>query len=148
MSPARRKSPEDDDGSFVDFGQTAQMADPAVSALLNQSERRRADAHLPKKAQEKKLKERQKTQRRSPGHTTYDIPVALRKRIAEMAEREGLPASQIAALALLRIVADLESGALDLGAYKVASRSPRFDFILNLPLEALDGVERRPRKGR
>lgn len=115
------------------------MADPAVSALLGRTERRQADTRLPRKERQKKDKERAKMRSRAAGHTTYDLPVALRKRIKEIAERERLPASQLAALALLRLLQDLERQQLDLGAYKIASRSPRYDFILRLPLETLEG---------
>lgn len=143
MSPARRKTIEEEAG-FIDFGEAARMADPAVSALLNQSERRQSEARLPQKDREKKKKEREKIRARRPFHTTYDIPIELRQRIKDLAEKERVPASQIAALALLRFVRDYDSRAIDLLGYKVASSSPRYDFNLVLPVEEYGLLGRRP----
>ncbi len=144
MSPARRRTSEED-GGFVDFGETARLVDPAVAGLLSQGERRQAEARLPQKEREQKKKEREKMRQRREEHTTYDIPVELRRRIKDLAERERVPASQIAALALLRFVQDYERRQVDLAEYKVASNSPRFDFNLNLPLEQA-GLKRPVRK--
>ena len=135
MSPARRRPP-DSEGSFINFEEAAPAAtDPAVSALIAQTERRQADARLPHKEREKKKKEREKIRSRRPFHTTYDIPTELRQRIKDLAEREGVPASQLATLALLRFVQDLGEGQVDLNGYKVPSRSPRYDFNLVLPVD-------------
>lgn len=143
MSPARRK-PVDDETGFIDFGEATRMADPAVSALLNQGERRQSESRLPQKDREKKKKEREKIRARRPFHTTYDIPIELRQRIKDLAEKERVPASQIAALALLRFVRDYETRAIDLLGYKVASSSPRYDFNLVLPVEEYGLLTRRP----
>ncbi len=147
MSPARRKNLSDE-GGFVDFGETApRLADPAVDALLSQSERRQGEARLSQKERERKRKEREKMRQRRAGHTTYDIPVALRKRMAELSEREGVPASQLAALALLRFLGDLQAGALTLSEHKVPSRSPRYDYNLILPLEVLEPARKGKKQG-
>lgn len=128
MSPAKRRPAEE--SGFIDFGEAANMADPAVSALLVQTERRQGEARLPHKDREKKKKEREKIRARRPYHTTYDIPIELRQKIKDLAEQHSLPASQLATLALLRFVEDLAERRLDLGALKVAGRSPRYDFNL------------------
>jgi hypothetical protein len=129
MSPARRRT-KDEPESFVDFGEAASLADPAVNALLTQAERRQSEARLPHKEREKKKKEREKIRARRPFHTTYDIPLELRQRIKELAEQHRVPASQIASIGLLRFVEDLANRKVDLSPYKVASRSPRYDFNL------------------
>ena len=112
MSPARRR-PRGDPESFVNFEDAASMADPAVSALLNQTQRRQEEAHLPRREREKKKKEREKIRARRPYHTTYDIPLELRQRIKDLAERHGVPASQLATLGLLRFVEDLAENKVD-----------------------------------
>jgi len=148
MSPAKRQ-PKDDANSFINFEETAQMADPAVSALLARTERRQAEAHLTHKEREKKKKEREKIRARRPYHTTYDLPVELRQRIKELAEQHGVPASQLATLGLLRFVEDLAARRVDLVEQKVASRSPRYDFNLVIPVEdypATFAVPKRARK--
>lgn len=149
MSPARRR-PQENTGGFVNFEEAASMADPAVSALLGQTQRRQSEARLPQKQREKKKKEREKIRARRPFHTTYDIPVELRQRIKELAEQHGVPASQVATLGLLRFVEDLAARRLDLGTYKVPSRSPRYDFNLVIEAEhfpATFGRPARPRRG-
>jgi hypothetical protein len=134
MSPARRH-PQGDPESFINFEDAASMADPAVSALLNQTQRRQEEARLPRRERDKKKKEREKIRARRPYHTTYDIPLELRQRIKELAERHGVPASQLATLGLLRFVEDLAESKVDVDAYKVASRSPRYDYNLAIPAE-------------
>jgi hypothetical protein len=133
MSPGKRRPPQE--SGFIDFGEAANQADPAVSALLGQVERRQSEARLPHKVREKKKKEREKIRARRPFHTTYDIPLELRQRIKELAEAQGLPASQIATLGLLRFVEDLANQEIDLSAHKVPSRSPRYDYNLVIPME-------------
>ncbi len=132
MSPAKRK-PEGQDPGFIQFDETpAPQADPAVSALLSQRERVQREARLPKKAREKKIRERERMQARAEGHTCYDIPPELRAWVKSLGEELGVPASQIAALALLRFARDYQEGQVDLSSYKTPSRSPRFDWNLNL----------------
>jgi len=147
MSPAKRK-PTDEADSFINFDETVQMADPAVSALLARSERRQAEAHLTHKEREKKKKEREKIRARRPFHTTYDIPLELRQRLKELAEQHGLPASQLATLGLLRFVEDLAARQVDLGAIKVPSRSPRYDFNLVISMEEYPATFGKPRRGK
>jgi hypothetical protein len=134
MSPAR-KDIKKDESTLIDFGAAASMPDPAVSALLGQAERRQSEARLPQKAREKKKKEREKIRARRPYHTTYDIPVELRRRIKELAEAQGIPASQLATLGLLRLVEDLAARQVDLTVLKAPSRSPRYDFNLVIHVE-------------
>ncbi len=147
MSPAKRQ-PKDDEDSFIRFEETPPMPDPAVSALLARTERRQAEAHLTHKEREKKKKEREKIRARRPYHTTYDLPVELRQRIKELAEQHGVPASQLATLGLLRFVEDLAARRVDLGAHKVPSRSPRYDFNLVISMEEYPATFAAPRRSK
>lgn len=145
MSPARRR-PRDDASSFINFEEAANMADPAVSALLTQSERRRSEARLAPKEREKKRKERDKIRARRPYHTTYDIPVELRQKIRDLAERHGVPASQIATLGLLRFVEDVSGRQVDIDFYKAPSRSPRYEYNLVLEMQDFPATFEAPRR--
>ena len=60
-------------------------------------------------------------------------PPDLRESLRILSEELRIPASQLAALALIRFLKELKSGALDLGIYKKPSRSPRYDWNLELP---------------
>lgn len=110
------------------------VLDPSVADLLQGMEQRQAEAALPRKLREKKARERAKIQARREQRATYDLPPVLRKRIKEMAEDERLPASQLVTLALVRFFEDLTAGKIDLGELKEPSRSPRYDWNLNLPV--------------
>lgn len=147
MSPARRGKKQEG-GDFINFGESGGATDPAVNALLEQSQRRQAEQRLTRQEREKKKKERDKIRRRRPYHTTYDLPVELRQRIKDIAEQHGVPASQIATLGLLMLVQALDEEQVDINAYKVPSRSPRYDWNLVLPVEDILGEDRvrRPRQ--
>ena len=139
MSPARKGKQAPDSGDFINFGEASGTTDPAVSALLDQSQRRQAEQRLTRGEREKKKKEREKIRKRRPFHTTYDIPVGLRERIKQVAEQHRVPASQVATLGLLMLVQALDDGQVDIGAYKVPSRSPRYDWNLVLPVDEVLG---------
>jgi len=120
--------------------------DPSIQCLTDSMERRWAESSLPRRQREKLARERAKIQARKPQRATYDLPPALRQRLKDLSDSLRVPASQLAALALLRFFADLDSGALDLGKYKTPSRSPRYDWNLELP--EMDSAPARPRKSR
>lgn len=107
--------------------------DPSVQSLTEAMERRWSEASLPRRQREKLARERAKIQARKPQRATYDLPPVLRQRLKQLSDSLRVPASQLAALALLRFFQDLDSGALDLGKFKTPSRSPRYDWNLELP---------------
>jgi hypothetical protein len=111
------------------------ILDPAVADLLSGMEQKQAEAQLPRREREKKVRERAKIQARRDQRATYDLPPGLRTRIKDMSEEERLPASQLVTLALIRLLSDLESGRVDLSEFKQPSRSPRYDWNLVLPEE-------------
>jgi hypothetical protein len=120
------------------------ILDPAVANLLSDMEQKQAEAQLPRREREKKVRERAKIQARRDQRATYDLPPGLRSRIKDMSEEERLPASQIVTLALVRLLSDLESGRVRLSDFKQPSRSPRYDWNLVLPEE---WVGKRKKKG-
>jgi hypothetical protein len=111
------------------------ILDPAVADLLSGMEQRQAEAALPRKEREKKVRERAKIQARRDQRATYDLPPGIRTRIKDTAEEERIPASQLVTLALIRFLNDLETGRVDLSEFKQPSRSPRYDWNLVLPDE-------------
>ncbi len=113
------------------------ILDPAVAGLLEDMEHRQSDAALPRRAREKKARERAKIRARRDQRATFDLPPTLRQRIMDLAEAERLPASQLVTLALARFMQDLTGGDVDLSPLKQPSRSPRYDWNLVLPEELL-----------
>lgn len=80
-----------------------------------------------------KRREKEKIRARKAQRVTYDLPPELRTRMKAVAQKEGVPASQLAALALLRFLKDYDAGTLDLPALRQPSRSPRYAWNLILP---------------
>ncbi|MEN4041365.1 MAG: hypothetical protein ROW52_10670 [Anaerolineaceae bacterium] len=111
------------------------ILDPAVADLLSGMEQRQAEALLPRRQREKKVRERARIQARRDQRATYDLPPAIRSRIKRLAEDERLPASQLVTLALIRFLTDFDTGKVDLSQFKQPSRSPRYDWNLVFPAE-------------
>lgn len=122
------------------------ILDPAVADLLSGLEQKQAETKLPRREREKKVRERAKIQARREQRVTYDLPPHIRQNVKDLAEKEGVPASQLVALALLRFLRDLAQQQVDLGQYKQPSRSPRYDWNLILPDNLFPASTRRSRK--
>lgn len=141
MSPAKRDSAKRKDGGepgdrLVPFDEVSKLvSDPAVAALLEQRERAQREARMPRRAREKKIRERERMAARREGHTCYDIPPELRGWVKSLSEELGIPASQIATLALLRFAKEWQAGSVDLRPYKTPSKSPRYEWNLALKVE-------------
>ncbi|GAP16087.1 hypothetical protein LARV_03883 [Longilinea arvoryzae] len=110
-----------------------------LNLKLEALERIQAQAHLTPREQARRRREREHTRARREQRVTYDLPPVLRRRLQALGEELRIPASQLAALAIGRFLNDYTAGAVDLGAYKQPSRSPRYDWNLHLPNEIIRG---------
>lgn len=121
------------------------VLDPAVADLLAGMEQRQSEAQLPRKLREKKARERARIQARKDQRATYDLPPEVRTGIKKMAEQQSLPISQLVALALIRFMNEYQNGNIELGTYKISTKSPKYDWVLDLKgeLKALK-EKRRP----
>ena len=119
-----------------------QPLDPAVSSLLAGMEQRQSELQLPRRERERIVKERLKIQARRDHRATYDLPPVLREDLRDLAESLGIPASQLAALALARFLIDYSEERINLDEYKQPSRSPRYDWNLVFP----DSLVRKSKK--
>jgi hypothetical protein len=120
--------------------------DPAVSGLLAGMEQRQAELQLPRRERERIVRERLKIQARREQRATYDLPPVLREELRDLAESLGIPASQLAALALARFLVEYHENRIDLDEYKQPSRSPRYDWNLVFP-DALVPKNRKRKSG-
>lgn len=111
------------------------ILDPAVADLLAGMEQRASDAQLPRRERERKSRERARIAARREQRATYDLPPAIRQRIKMLAEQERIPASQMVTLALLQFLENYDAGRVDLAPLKQPSRSPRYDWNLDLGLK-------------
>ncbi len=111
------------------------VLDPVVADLLDGMKTRQDEAQLPRRQRLKKARERAKIQARREQRATYDLPPAIRTGIKELAEGQSLPISQLVTLALIRFMREYSEGKIDLGKYKKSSRSPKYDWVLDLSKE-------------
>jgi hypothetical protein len=77
-------------------------------------------------------KEKQRQENRKAGRVQYDLPPETKDDVAALAEELGVPQSQVAALLLEHGLEAVKKGEVDLSQYLVPSRSPLFDYNLNL----------------
>jgi hypothetical protein len=112
--------------------------DPAVESLLGQGQRRQTESHLPPKERSRKKKERERAKQRIPGRIGLDLPIELKQRLNVLAEKEGVPISQLVAFLLYEPVYLLEHRRISLWGYKTTSTSPKFDSNLDLKRKAED----------
>jgi hypothetical protein len=111
--------------------QRRRTIDPSVADILSDGTRRQSELHLPLRERKKKARERKKIRERKERRVTYDLPPALRQRISETADEQGVPASQLATLLLRFGLKALDSGEIDLANHpRKPSKSPRYDWNL------------------
>lgn len=120
---------------MADDPKRQQTIDPSVAEILENQDRKETESHLPRDARQKKIKERKKAKSRLPGRVNWDLPPDLKKQIVDIATREKIPASQVAAFLLFDGLKRLESEKIDFGPYKEVSASPRYDWNLTFPEE-------------
>ena len=105
------------------------IMDPAVRDIMAHREERATGS---KTDRAKKAKERKKAAGRLPGRVNLDLPLELKKRVFDLAEAKRIPASQIVALFLADGLRRLDSGELKLDEYRRPSKSPRYDYTLDI----------------
>jgi hypothetical protein len=82
---------------------------------------------------QRRQKDRDKMAQRRARRATYDLPPSIRQEMQSLSEALRIPASQLASLALARFLKEYQAGSVDLSLYKKPSRSPRYDWNLELP---------------
>ena len=120
-----------EENSMTRFAELGSL-DPAVNLLINQGDRRQADARLPRSERSRKKKERERAQKRKPRRINLDLPLDLKKRLETQAKLEGVPVSQLVAFLLYEPLHLLESKSISLWSYKTASGCPKFECNLDL----------------
>lgn len=104
--------------------------DPAVANLLGGLQRQAQERAMPKPARQKLLAGRKKKAKRN--RVMLDIPPELEKRLAELAEDQECPISQVATRLMLAGLVEVEAGRLDLAEGRTRSKSPRYSWNLKL----------------
>lgn len=90
---------------------------------------------------QRRQKDRDKMAQRRARRATYDLPPSIRQEMQSLSEALRIPASQLVSLALARFLKEYQAGSVDLSLYKKPSRSPRYDWNLELP-EALIKIKK------
>jgi hypothetical protein len=77
-------------------------------------------------------REQDRQEKRKAGKVTYDLPPGLKQNVSDMAAEYGVPQSQIAALLLICGLDTIQSGSVNITEYLSPSRSPLYDYTLDL----------------
>ena len=125
----------DDESSMTRFTNLGSQ-DPAVNLLIDQGDRRQAEARLPKVERSRKKKERERAQKSKPHCINLDLPLDLKKRLETQAQLEGVPVSQLVAFLLFEPLHLLEDKSISLWSYKIPSHCPKFECNLDLKRRA------------
>lgn len=121
----RRKTPRDDIADLVDSlaGQPPAGEPPPAAGRPAEAE----------PAGEGELtKEQQRIRERRARRATFDLPPAIREKLADLSIEYGVPQSQIVALLLLHGFERIEAGEIDPAERREKSTSPKFAFNLVL----------------
>ena len=94
--------------------------------MLSDMERKKRITSLPKS---KQAKARRDAARHKVG---LDLPPKLHEALQQIAEQEHISLSALVTFYLYRGVVDHKAGAVELSPYKRLSRSPRFEYVLDL----------------
>jgi hypothetical protein len=108
------------------------VVDPAVESLLDQGQHRNIESHLPKNLRSQRKKERERAQKRLANRVNLDLPVDLKKRLEILANKEGVPVSQLVAFLLYGPVHQLETRMISLWGYKTSSGCRKFEWNIDV----------------
>lgn len=117
-------------GEFVDLKNVFEP-DPAVQSLLGLGRQQAQERSLPKRARQKLAKQRQRDAERG-SRASYDLPEKLIQGIAAQAEMHGCTASGIAALAIERLLDEIDAGYVVVADFLEPIRSPRYTHRVKL----------------
>lgn len=110
----------------MDRSQRRQAVDPAVADLLSDMDRKKRLSSLPRALQRKARKD---SARHKVG---LDFPPALHDELRQLADKEKISISSLAAFFVKRGLDEYNAGGIDLRPYLRISRCARFEFILEL----------------
>lgn len=108
--------------------------DPAVESALGKPPVRGSIYERLRRAKEMTPAQRRKAERdRNRSKETFDLPEWLVEAVAQIAETHGVPKSNVAAHLLAAGLKELLNGQINLDWMKKASRSPRYEGLLEAP---------------
>jgi hypothetical protein len=102
------------------------VIDPEVADILDNAERRKRFASLPRS-------ERNKARKNAARHKVgLDLPPALHETLRDVANKEKISISSLVAFLVYHGLKDYQAGNVDLFPYKRISRCARFEYVLTL----------------
>lgn len=110
----------------VDFSNTS------VEVLLTSAANRQAEAALPKAERKRTVKERRREEERKPRRLHVDFPLEIKERLVRLAEREGVPVSQLITFLLIEPLERMENTSNPLWGYMKISRCARYDSFIDV----------------
>ncbi|GIV64803.1 hypothetical protein [Bellilinea sp.] len=118
--------------------------DEGIRLLLEETQRRAEESHLPpavrkkmaelkQKEEERKRKAKEKWEKAKGMRVSVYLPKSLQQEIQEIAQTEGTSESQVMTYLLFEAVERYKQKEIGFWGYKHPSESPRYDFILVHP---------------
>ena len=121
--PVKRRDPLSSEVSGVPD------AEAYLQEQLEARERRKAEA------EQRKAQAARQARREVRPKATFDLPLEIQDALKRVAEEESVCASDLAALAILRLVLDYKAGQVNLKPYRRPARSLKFAYHLDLSAE-------------
>lgn len=106
--------------------------DQTTADLLGHMQQRKTERQMTEKEKKKKDREDARMKKRRVNQITIDIPANLKPKIFALAEREGVPVSQLVSALFLPNLKKLETGEISFWGFKRPSRCARYESVLDL----------------
>lgn len=105
--------------------------DPTTADMLSTMEQRVKESHLPAPIKSRVARERNRLKQRRINQVALDLPEGLKPQLFQIAEKEGIPVSQVAAALLIVSLKKMKDGELSFWGFKKPSRCAKFEFVLD-----------------
>lgn len=105
--------------------------DPTTADMLSTMEQRVKESHLPAPIKSRVARERNRLKQRRINQVALDLPEGLKPQLFQIAEKEGIPVSQVAAALLIVSLKKMKDGELSFWSFKKPSRCAKFEFVLD-----------------
>jgi|APHig6443717497_1056834.scaffolds.fasta_scaffold117471_2 hypothetical protein len=106
--------------------------DQTTADLLGNMQQRKSERQLPESERKKRIREKARMEKRRINQITIDIPSNLKPKLFALAEKEGIPVSQLVSALFLPNLKKLETGEISFWGFKRPSRCARYESVLDL----------------
>ncbi len=106
--------------------------DQTTADLLGNMQQRKKESQMTEKEKKRRDRENARLIKRRVNQITIDIPSNLKPKLFALAEKEGIPVSQLVSALFLPNLQKLERGEISFWGFKRPSRCARYESVLDL----------------